>query len=183
MSAEQDSEEIALAARGDRAAQSALVRRHLPRVHAVASRMLGDAAAADDIVQEAFVRAWKVMPDWTPNAKFSTWLHRVVLNLCYDQLRRRRELTGEDLPETADPALSPADRLDQAQRVARIEAAIAGLPERQRAALVLCRLEGHTNIAAAEMMDVSVDALESLLARARRTLKARLVETTETAHG
>ncbi len=183
MSAERDHDDIVRAARGDRAAQAALVHRNLPRAHAVASRMLGDPAAAEDVVQEAFIRAWKAMPDWIPNAKFSTWLHRVVLNLCLDQLRRRRDLTGEDLPDAPDPALNPADRLDQDQRVARIEAAIADLPERQRAAIVLCRLEGHTNIEAAEIMDISVDALESLLARARRTLRAKLMETVETTHG
>ncbi|MEM7766422.1 MAG: RNA polymerase sigma factor [Pseudomonadota bacterium] len=183
MSAQRDFEEIARATRGDSAAQNALVRRHMPRLHAVATRMLGDSAAAEDVVQETFVKAWQAMPGWTPDARFSTWLHRVALNLCYDYLRRRRDVTGVELPEQTDPDLRPDDRLDQAERVSRIEAAIASLPERQRAALVLCRLEGHTNIEAADIMEISVEALESLLARARRTLRAMLSEGTEAAHG
>ncbi|MEM0984619.1 MAG: RNA polymerase sigma factor [Pseudomonadota bacterium] len=183
MSSDPDLDDIVRAARGDKRAQSSIIRRHVAKLHAVAVRMTGDPAAAEDIVQETFVRAWRVMAKWKPQAKFSTWLHRVTLNLCYDHLRKRRDLTGKALPDHADPAMTPVEALDQAERVAAIEQAISGLPERQRAALVLCRLEGHTNIAAAEIMDVSVDALESLLARARRSLKATLGLDKEAEHG
>ena len=110
--------------------------------------MLGDASEAEDVTQETFLRAWKALPGWEPRAKFSTWLHRVALNLCYDRLRKRREVTMEILPERTDPA----------------------------AALTLCALQGHTQSEAADIMDVSVEALESLLARARRTLRASLLE-------
>ena len=175
-------DEIARAARGDRHAQSALVHRHTPRVYALARRMLSDDMAAEDVVQETFIRAWKAMATWEPRARLATWLHRVALNQCYDQLRKRREIPMDEPPDHQDPALGPAAGMDQAERVARIEAEIAALPERQRAALVLCRLEGHTNIEAAEIMEVSVEALESLLARARRTLRMRLVKDAETAH-
>ena len=182
MSLVQERDEIARAAAGNRLAQSALVTRHTPRIYALAVRMLGDEGEAEDVVQETFIRAWKVLGTWEARAKLSTWLHRVALNLCYDRLRRRREATMAEPPEQTDPALGPGERLDQAERVAAIERAVAELPERQRAALVLCRFEGHTNIEAADIMQVSVDALESLLSRARRTLKARLL-TEETAHG
>ncbi len=170
-----DAEQIRRAARGDRAAQAALVRRHMPAIHALAFRMLGDRAEAEDVTQETFLRAWKVLPDWEPRARLSTWLHRVALNLCFDRLRQGRLITLAEPPERPDPALDPAAAADQAQRVARIERAVAELPERQKAALALCALEGHTNIEAAEILQVSVEALESLLARARRRLRARLM--------
>lgn len=170
-----ESEEIARAAGGDRLAQSALVTRHTPGIYAVAFRMLRNKGDAEDVVQETFLRAWKAMPAWEPRAKLSTWLHRVALNLCFDRLRRTRERATDSPPEQVDHGLGPGEQLDQAQRVAAIEEAIAKLPDRQRAALVLCRLEGRTNIEAASIMQVSVDALESLLARARRTLKMQLL--------
>ena len=166
--------EIHAAAAGNRLAQSALVTRHMPGVYALSYRMLRDAALAEDIVQETFLRAWKVLAQWTPDARLSTWLHRVALNLCYDHLRKKRESLPGELPEQIDHDPQPDEVLAQAQRMAALEAAIASLPERQCAALTLCAIEGHTNIEAAEIMDISVDALESLLARARRTLKTRL---------
>lgn len=154
----------------------ALVNRYSPGVLSLATRMLGDSAEAEDVTQETFIRAWKALPTWEPRAKFSTWLHRVALNLCYDRLRKRREVLPEALPDRADPALGPQDALDQTQRVKAVEAAIARLPERQSAALTLCALQGHSQTEAAEIMEVSVEALESLLARARRTLRAELLE-------
>jgi len=170
-----DLADIRAAAAGNRLAQSALVTRHMPRVYALAYRMVRDQAQAEDITQEAFLRAWKQLPKWEPRAKFSTWLHRVTMNLCRDHFRKRREQVMDELPERTDPDLQPHDRLDQDQRTSAVMSAIDALPERQKAALVLCSLEGHTNIAAAEIMDVSVEALESLLARARRKLKSQLL--------
>ncbi len=167
-----EADQIARAAAGDERAQAALVNTHMPRVYAVAKRMLKDAVEAEDVTQEAFIRAWKALPDWEPRAKFSTWLHRVTLNLCYDRLRRKREQTGADeLPERVDPGLRPDEAFDQAQKVQAIEIAIDDLPERQKAALTLCSLQGLGNKEAAEVMEVSVEALESLLSRARRKLK------------
>ena len=111
------------------------------------------------MTQETFLRAWKALPGWEPRAKFSTWLHRVALNLCYDRLRKRREVTMEHLPERTDPAMTPAELLDQSQRVRAVEDAISHLPERQAAALTLCALQGHSQAEAADIMDVSVEAL------------------------
>lgn len=160
-------------------AVSRLVDRHSPAVYALAVRMLGDTAEAEDVTQDVFIRAWKALPDWEPRAKFSTWLHRVTLNVCYDRLRKRREVTMDTLPERTDPALSPHEQLDQVQRVQTVQAAIADLPERQAAALTLCALQGHSQNEAAEIMEISVEALESLLARARRGLKKLLMERSE----
>lgn len=153
-----------------------LVNRYSPGVLTLATRMLGDRTEAEDVTQETFIRAWKALPDWEPRAKFSTWLHRVALNLCYDRLRKRREVLPDELPDRADPGLGPQDELDQRQRVKAVENAIAQLPERQAAALTLCALQGHSQSEAAEIMETSVEALESLLARARRTMKAQLLD-------
>ncbi|MEL6259110.1 MAG: RNA polymerase sigma factor [Pseudomonadota bacterium] len=175
-----EAEEIALAAAGDRLAQSALVSRHMPAVYAVARRMLRDDAGAEDVTQEAFLRAWKALPNWEPKAKFSTWLHRVAMNLCYDRLRKKREsLPGDDLPDQVDTALRPDQALDNAQKGAAIDEAISALPDRQRAAVTLCLIDGETNISAAEILGISVEALESLLSRGRRTLRAQLAELKE----
>lgn len=170
-----EDELIRAAASGDARAQSFLVRDNLPRVHALAFRLVRDAQIAEDIAQEAFLRAWKVLPDWQPRARLSTWLHTVALNLARDYLRRKRETTSDQVPERIDTALRPEERLDQSQRIARMEAAIASLPQRQGEALTLCAIEGHTNISAAEILGISVEALESLLSRARRGLKALLI--------
>ena len=174
-----DLDQITRAAAGDPAAVSSLVDRHSCGVLALATRMLGDASEAEDVTQETFLRAWKALPDWQPRAKFSTWLYRVALNLCYDRLRKRREVTMDHLPELHDPQLTPSELLDQSQRVRAIEAAISALPERQSAALTLCALQGHSQAEAAEIMETSVQALESLLARARRTLRESFMERSE----
>jgi RNA polymerase sigma-70 factor (ECF subfamily) len=105
---------------------------------------------------------------------FGTWLHRVTLNLCYDRLRRRPALALEAAAEVADADL-PADVvLEKAITAAEVEAALSELPERQRAAIVLCHYQERGNIEAAEILGVSVEALESLLSRGRRTLRMKL---------
>ncbi|MEZ5945938.1 MAG: RNA polymerase sigma factor [Hyphomonas sp.] len=169
-------DQITRAAAGDPSAAAWLVDRYSPGIIGLATRMLGDRMEAEDVTQETFLRAWKALPGWEPRAKFSTWLHRVALNLCYDHLRKRREALPGDLPDMADPALTPPEQLAQAERVRAIEAAIAALPERQAAALTLCALQGHSQAEAADIMETSVEALESLLARARRSLRAVLTE-------
>jgi len=173
-----DADLVRAAGAGDRRAAEALVRRHLPRMIGVARRMLSDAAEAEDVAQEVFLRVWREAPRWQPGAaKFETWMHRVALNLCYDRLRRRREKADPDAGlDVADPAPSASEAWLAQQRAARVRAAMEQLPERQRAALVLVHFQEETNIAAAEMLEISVEALESLLARGRRALKAALAE-------
>ncbi len=155
-----------------------IVARKLPRIVALAARMLGDRDEADDVAQEAFLRIWHIAPKWRRGeARFDTWLHRVTLNLCYDRLRRHRETTmSDDLPEQADVAPLPDERIEAAHANERIAAALAKLPARQREALVLQYYQELPNADAAALMGVSVDALESLLARARRNLRAALAD-------
>ncbi len=179
MAAISELDQITRAAAGDRAAQSALVNRHMPVIFRVSYRMLGDRHEAEDVTQETFLRAWKVLKDWEPKAKFSTWACTVALNLCRDRLRKKKPVLMETLPERVDSALRPDEELASAQARARIEEKIAALPERQRVALNLCALEGISNIEAARTMEISVHALESLLARARRTLRQTLAQETD----
>ena len=143
-----------------------------------ARRMLNDSAEAEDVAQEVFLRVWREAPRWQPGAaKFETWMHRVALNLCYDRLRRRREKTDPDAGlNVADRTPLASEQWLARQRAQKVHAALAALPERQRAALELVHFQELTNIAAAETLEISVEALESLLARGRRALKAALAD-------
>jgi RNA polymerase sigma-70 factor, ECF subfamily len=159
----------------DESAVRLLVARKLPRLLALAAHMLGDRAEAEDVAQETFLRIWKQAPNWREGeAKFDTWLHRVVLNLCYDRMRGRREELVDTLPEVCDPKPEPALQAEHRSRDARVRQALAALPVRQREALVLQYYQGMSNLETADLMGITVDALESLLARARRNLRAQL---------
>jgi len=172
-----DAELLEQVGRRDAAAVRTLVARKLPRLLAFATRMLGDRMEAEDVAQEVFVRIWKHAARWREGeAKFDTWIHRVALNLCYDRLRGRREQVRDELPGEIDPAALPDARLEARSRDARIREALAALPVRQREALVLCYYQEMSNIDAAALMGITVDALESLLARARRNLRAQLAD-------
>lgn len=167
---------IARVGRHDPAAVRQLVALKLPRLLALATRMLGDRMEAEDVAQEAFMRVWKQAPHWKEGeARFDSWLHRVALNLCYDRLRGRREEPIDDLPEYVDPGPGPDAVVEAGARDRRIQAALAALPPRQREALVLTYYQELPNVEAAAVMGVGVDALESLLARARRALRETLV--------
>lgn len=175
-----DEELLARVAAGDPAASRALVARKLPRLLSLAGRMLGDAAEAEDVAQEAFVRIWKQAPKWQAGtARFDTWLHRVALNLCYDRLRRRRELAYAEPPDRPDEGPGPGRGLEAQDTGRRVSRALQALPDRQREAIVLCHYQELGNIEAAVVMGVSVEALESLLGRGRRSLRAALADLRE----
>ncbi|MBW8814123.1 MAG: RNA polymerase sigma factor [Caulobacterales bacterium] len=175
-----DEELLSRVAGGDPAAVRALVARKLPRLLSLAGRMLGDAPEAEDVAQEAFLRVWKQAPKWRPGAaRFDTWLHRVALNLCYDRLRRRREVATAEPPERADEGPAPDRGLEASDTGRRVAQALQALPERQREAIVLCHYQELGNIEAAAVMGVSVEALESLLGRGRRALRAALADLKE----
>lgn len=160
---------------GDPAAAQTLVSRKLPRILALAQRMLGDAAEAEDVAQEAMLKAWRQAPKWAPGkARFDTWLHRVALNLCYDRLRRRREIPTDTPPDRPDEGPAPDRGLLAAETGVRVAAALKRLPDRQREAIVLCHYQELSNIEAAVLMEISVEALESLLSRGRRALRQAL---------
>ena len=174
--ADADAALLARYAAGDGAAARLLADRHLPRVLSFARRMLGDAAEAEDVAQEAMLRLWRIAPRWRAGeARISTWLYRVTSNLCIDRLRRRRPGPAmPEMPEMADPAPGALAALMAADRAAALEAALAHLPERQRQAVVLRHIEGLGNAEIAEVMDSGIEAVESLIARGRRALAAML---------
>lgn len=173
-----DADLVRRAGAGDPRAAEALVARHLGRMTALARRMLSDAAEAEDVAQEVFLRVWRIAPTWREgDAKFQTWMHRVALNLCYDRLRRRRETTDPDAGlALADEAPGVAEEMVAAEEAVRVRRAIDALPERQRTAILLCHFQDMSNIDAAAALEISVEALESLLARGRRALKAALAD-------
>lgn len=163
---------IALAAAGDAGAWTALVNRHLPAVARCAAYMLGDPAEAEDVAQETFLRLHRKLASWEGGEDgLSSWLHRVAVNLSIDRHRGpARPASLDDMGEVAEPA----DLDGPLDRKRHIEAALANLPERQRAALALVHYQGFSGREAASALDISVEALESLLARARRSLRDTL---------
>ena len=166
---------LRLYAAGDSAAARQLTDRLAPLAYRVAHRMLGDTAEAEDIAQEAMLRLWRAAPGWQPGgARISTWLYRVATNLATDRLRRRRPGTLDDAPEVADGRPGAVAALIEADRAKALNAALLLLPERQRQAVVLRHLEGLANPEIAEIMEVGVEAVESLTARGRRALQAAL---------
>jgi len=123
------------------------------------------------------LKAWRQAPRWQGGkARFDTWLHRVALNLCYDRLRRRREIPTAAPPDRPDEGPAPDRGLLAAETGARVDAALSALPDRQREAVVLCHYQDLSNIEAAALMDISVEALESLLSRGRRALRQALAD-------
>jgi len=175
VSTDPDADALELIAAGDSRGCQRLMQRHLTRLHALAVRMLGNASDADEVCQDAFLRAWRQVPIWQAgNARFSTWLHQVVLNLCRDRLRSRMPPLQSDGLEALQADGDP-EQLRASQDTARlVQTAVNALPERQREALILCHFQGLTNIEAAGVLKLNVDALESLLARARRSLRSGL---------
>lgn len=169
-------------AEGDESAAGTFVTRKLHRVLALAYRMCGDPAEAEDIAQDVFIRVWKYAGSWKrDDAKVDTWLHRIVLNVCRDRLsasHRRHEVGAMELDMETDPGPTPEDAVALLSTRDRVWKALAALPVRQREALVLTYYQDLSNAEAAGAMQISVDAMESLLARARRTLKQRLLDGT-----
>ncbi|MEL7255927.1 MAG: RNA polymerase sigma factor [Pseudomonadota bacterium] len=166
---------LRLYANGDRDASRLLTARLLPRVLSHATRMLGNRAEAEDVAQEAMLRLWKIAPDWRMGeAKVTTWLYRVVGNLCTDRLRRRRGVGLDQVPEPQDDTASPADKMQEKARADALQAALSRLPGRQAQAVILRHIENLGNPDIAEIMDISVEAVESLIARGKRALTADL---------
>lgn len=163
---------VMLVGTGSVAAFGVLVNRHSAALYRVAVRMLGDSHEAEDVVQDCFARLWQHAAGWTPSgAGLVGWLHRITLNLCFDRKRRFRVIVTPDVPEMIDEAPLADQVIEARQAHAEVADALSALPERYRAALVLCYIQGHSNVVAADMLGLHIKAMESLLHRARRALR------------
>ncbi len=166
---------MARVAQRDEDAYRCIVDRYLTQIVAFAARTSLDRGEAEDVAQETFLRVWKHGPRWCQtDARFRTWLYTVAYNLCVDRLRRRREIPHNTVPDGADPNQDQFAVLHAKDTAKLVGAAIGKLPERQRAALALTYYQGLGNREAAEVMQISVEAIESLLSRARRSLRKSL---------
>jgi RNA polymerase sigma-70 factor, ECF subfamily len=152
-----------------------LVERHIDRAFGLALRILKNSADAEDVTQEAFVKAWQKRNDWQEGrAKFSTWLYRVIVNASIDQLRGPRSENLDDVPEPRDTAEDAVSSIHRQQVVLQLDKALAKLPAPQRAALTLSYHEGLSNKEIADVMGTSLFAVESLLKRGRQRLRELL---------
>jgi RNA polymerase sigma-70 factor (ECF subfamily) len=172
---------------GDESAFATLVRRYQDRVLGLAYRYLGDRVAAEDLAQEAFLRVYKARERYEPRARFSTWLYRIVVNLCLNELRWRKgkkavalavvtETSSNlniDMEDEEEP--EPHETLEKMELAERLKEIIARLPDNQRIAILLNKYEGLSYQEVAEAMDLSVMAVKSLLTRARVKIKERLL--------
>lgn len=172
-----------LVAQGDTAAFTELVERHQALVIGTVGRMLGSNSDVEDIAQQVFVRIWRSARRYVPRAKFTTWLLKITRNLVFNELRRRKrhaqvaiqpEAEREELPLKDESVTSPAESLLEKELQEAIEQAIVALPETQRMAVVLRRYEDLSYDDIAEVLELSVPAVKSLLFRARTELRARL---------
>lgn len=170
-----DDDLMVLCASGDARAFRCLFDRHGQAAWRLAWRLCGDAVEAEDLVQEGFARLWKQAGAWAAGqAGVGAFLQRVITNLAIDRSRRKRPEPVAEVPDSADPAPLADALLEDADLSARIQACVASLPDRQRAAIVLTYWEGLTGPMAAEVMLLTPKAFESLLIRARAALKAVL---------
>ena len=174
MDEESDESLMLRIARGDERAFRVLAPRYAVRAASLARRVSGRPADAEDIVQEALLRVWINAPRWRPEAAFRTWFYRIVFNLALNRKRRAPFSPLEAVGDPVDPALRADAALLRAEQGRRIAAAIAALPARQRSAIALTYDEELSNAEAAQVLGTSVSAFETLLVRARRSLRAKL---------
>ena len=171
-----DHELLALIQEGSQNAFAALARRHTVQFYRLAYRYVQHKESAEDIVLEAFLKLWEDPGKWHPerNSKFTTWFYRIVVNLCLDWQKKKRPLELDEAVPVVDQREPLDAMLMRTQEQKILEKEIAALPERQRTALNLCFDEGLTNQEAAEVMGLNLKALQSLLMRAKTTLKQRM---------
>ena len=172
-----DAELMACLAKGEVSALGELARRHQHRVLEIAFRTLGHWDLAEDVAQETFLRIYRAAKHYRPDAQFTTWLYRIVVNLCLDEQRRRAK-SAAPLESIASEGL-PASDTDSAERreiAELVRAAVQELPERQRVAIVLYRYEGLNHTQISEVTGWSQSAVESLLVRAYANLREKLAK-------
>jgi RNA polymerase sigma factor (sigma-70 family) len=183
---QEDAEDVRLmelVARGDTAAFERLMERHQALIIGTVARMLGSNSDVEDIAQQVFLRVWKSASRYVPRAKFTTWLLKITRNLVFNEMRRAKrkghvpmqpDSMTEEIPLKDETVQSPAASLLEAELQQAIEKAILALPDTQRMALILRRYEGRSYDQIAEILELSVPAVKSVLFRARTELRTRL---------
>ena len=167
---------MARLAAGDRTALGTLVQRHQRRVLELAYRTTGNHALAEDIGQEAFLRVWRSAKRYKPTAQFTTWLYRIVVNLCLDAFKRRKTVTG-GVPDAADNGAAPqATAIDERERATAVQHAVAARPDRPRVWVGRQRFSRLTVSTTPEGTRVAQSPVESLLIRAYAALRKSLKE-------
>ena len=171
-----DHELLAHVQSGGHDAFGALVRRHTERFYRLAYRYVQHKETAEDIVQDAFLKLWEDPGKWRPerNSKFTTWFYRIVVNLCLDWRKKKRPVALDEERPLPDERETQDAAMIRAQEQKILEREIATLPERQRTALNLCFDGGLSNQEAADVMGLNLKALQSLIMRAKTTLKERM---------
>lgn len=162
---------------GDKAAMTEFVSRYYNRIKDFAFRHLNRLADAEDVAQETFIRVWHKAPQWQDRQlPPQSWLYRITYNLCIDELRKRKPQCDVDEQYDLTNEDSPEGNIYQQQKDTMLAAAMRSLSEGQRTAIVLCNYQGFSNRDAASVMDITVEALESLLARGRSKLRKHLMQ-------
>lgn len=157
---------------GNAEAFEELMHRHVRQLHAYAYRLCQNLSDSEEIVQESFMRVWSRAKTWVPGrVKFTTWLFQIARNFCIDRFRKQ---SAKFDPSVDLDLLPDASTDSDKELILALNQVVMQLPERQRTALVLCQVEGWSQSEVAEVMKVSVEAVESLLARARRKLRTKL---------
>jgi len=178
-----DAELMLRTGNGDTAAFEQLVERHQALVIGTVARMLGNNSDIEDVAQQVFIRVWKSAPRYTPTAKFTTWLLTITRNLVFNEARRRKRHPGialdshegnESLSLPDQARSTPDEALLERELENAIDHAILSLPERQRLALVLRRYQSKSYEEIADVLNLSVPAVKSILFRARSELRAAL---------
>lgn len=159
---------------GKKEAFHILVKRYTQKALFFANKILYNQSDAEDVVQEAFIKVWREAPNWQPKAAFSTWFYKVLYHLCIDVIRKRKPEENEVLDSIADEKLLPESQLQFEDMKILMNDFIKSLPEQQRVALALCYYQEYTAQQAADIMGVSLTAVEALLFRARRNLHKKL---------
>lgn len=172
-----DSQLLIEIAAGDKQAMSKFVNRHLDSVIQFSRRYVGQQSDAEDVAQEAFTRVWTKASQWQQgNYPARNWLFRITYNLCIDVIRKRKLFSDDKSLNESTTIITPEEQFSRSESQNRLNAALHALPERQCAAIMLCHYQGFSNKDAAKTMDISVDALESLLSRGRGKLRELLLE-------